>query len=216
MIKQPFFALVFVALLGGCTKHEPTLPSPGGGSYVASDGLVHEANPVEPYFIGDDGSIHEIGAGQSISNKYALCHSPFVYQLQPGSECYQAALRDRQKQQEIAAASQPHYPASAIAKGAGVVPGAIVCPDYPAVQAAFQLYSARWIETQQAATTRGQSVVVLRQAHPLPDIQQLGCVLLPAGSPLGVKTLSTLPYVTGKLPNNAIVSGFTLPAMIGN
>jgi hypothetical protein len=81
-----------------------------------------------------------------------------------------------------------------ITKGSGPVPGALVCPDYRALQAAFRSFSG-W---------RG----------PRPDY--FGCTLVMSGTALTMVGTDPggAPVVSGLLPNGAPVRGVTLRDMV--
>jgi len=83
-----------------------------------------------------------------------------------------------------------------VATGSGMVPGALVCPDYRAVQAAFRGFSA-W---------RG----------PRADPEYYGCTLVVPGTVMAVvgEDPGGAPIVAVTLPNGRFVQGVTLRGMV--
>jgi hypothetical protein len=104
--------------------------------------------------------------------------------------------------------------ASVIARGTGVVPGAIVCPDLRTVNMMFQEYSDYWEDAQQDAMTHGQSKLLRGEPAPKPDFELFDCALLASGSPMSMELGNVVPVVTATLPDGSTIKGVTLPSMV--
>jgi hypothetical protein len=103
-----------------------------------------------------------------------------------------------------------------VAQGVSVVPGAIVCPDFRAVQLVFQLYGTNWEEETQDALTHGQSRLIRGAPSPKPNLELYGCTLIPPGTPMTTERGNGIPVVTAPLPDGRTIKGVTLPAMIAH
>jgi hypothetical protein len=103
---------------------------------------------------------------------------------------------------------------SVVARGASVVPYAIVCPNSDTVSLMFDLYVAHWTDARQDALTNGQSRLLHGQPTPEPDLKLYGCALLPPGTPMMLERGNIVPVVTATLPNGTTIRGVTLAAMI--
>jgi hypothetical protein len=100
--------------------------------------------------------------------------------------------------------SRPHW---ATTKGAAVVNGAIVCPDFQTVQYVFRALTAHWSDALQDQITRGQSQL-LRQSRPEPNLELYACALIPPGTRVRVEARSVVPVVS------ADVNGKTIKALL--
>jgi hypothetical protein len=100
-----------------------------------------------------------------------------------------------------------------VAQGVSVVPGAIICSNYRAVQVVFDLYTSHWSDTAQDAVTKGQSRLIRGDAAPAPDPTLYGCVLLPSGTPMRMKDGNAVPIVTAKMADGTNIKGVTFPSM---
>jgi TPR repeat protein len=118
-------------------------------------------------------------------------------------------------------AAQPSAPGtssagtSVLARGAGVVPGAIICPDMETWRFVFRQYGQHWTEDYQDTLTRGQSKFLRGDAVPSPDFEAYGCALVSAGSPMILEANEIVPIVSAVLPNGRSIRGVTIPAMLG-
>jgi hypothetical protein len=101
-----------------------------------------------------------------------------------------------------------------IARGAGVVPGAIVCPDFQTVSTVFHQYSDYWEDAQQDAMTHGQSRLLRGEPTPRPDFALYDCALVVSGTPMRMEVGNIVPLVTAQLPDGSTIKGVTLPPMI--
>ena len=105
-----------------------------------------------------------------------------------------------------------------IARGVSVVPGAIVCPDFPTLSSMFSLYTGSWGENFQNVLTNGRAAEIEGPPIPTPNFELYGCALLPIGTPMRQKnvgsTVPGVPVVIARLPNGKTISGVTLPSMI--
>jgi TPR repeat protein len=102
-----------------------------------------------------------------------------------------------------------------LARGAGVVPGAIICPDMQTWRFVFRQYGQHWTEDFQDTLTRGQSKLLRGDAVPSPDLDAYGCALVSAGSPMILEANEIVPIVSALLPNGRSIRGVTIPAMFG-
>jgi hypothetical protein len=101
------------------------------------------------------------------------------------------------------------------ARGVSVVPGAIVCPNLPALQLTFSLYTESWSENMSDKMTHGQSRLVDGNPIPSPNFEYYGCALIPSGTQMLFVTESGVgPIVRSKLPNGKTIRGLTLESMI--
>ena len=101
-----------------------------------------------------------------------------------------------------------------VSTGVSVVPGAIVCPDFRTVQFMFDWYTTHWEDEQRNVLTNGQSRLIEGETSP-PNFKLYGCALIPPGTSLILQKGNVVPVVTTKLPNGKVISGVTLPSMIG-
>jgi TPR repeat protein len=102
-----------------------------------------------------------------------------------------------------------------LAHGAGVVPGAIICPDMETWRFVFSRYGEHWTESNQDILTRGQSKLLRGDAVPSPDLESHGCALVPAGSPITIESKELVPIVSAVLSDGRTIRGVTIPAMLG-
>lgn len=101
-----------------------------------------------------------------------------------------------------------------VARGVTVVPGAIVCPDFPTFKLMFSLYTESWSENAQNKMTKGLSSAIEGPPTPEPDFESHGCALLPSGNPMRLENSDAAwSVVTAKLPNGKTIRGVTLPSM---
>ena len=98
-----------------------------------------------------------------------------------------------------------------VARGVSVVPGAIVCPDFPTLKLMFSLYTEWWSENAQNRLTNGLSSAIDGPPASTPDFEGNGCVLLPSGTPMRLEHSGT---VNAKLSDGRTISGVTLPSMV--
>jgi uncharacterized protein len=131
---------------------------------------------------------------------------------QETQERIESAARERQRR-ETDEAKKPKLVA-VTAQGVSVVPGAIICPNHDTVSLMFDLYAARWADTQQDVLTHGQSRLVRGEPSPAPDLKIYGCALLPPGTSMMLERGNIVPVVTATLPDGTQVRGVTLTAMI--
>jgi TPR repeat protein len=102
-----------------------------------------------------------------------------------------------------------------LAHGAGVVPGAIVCPDMETWRFVFRQYNQHRTESYQDTLTHGQSKLLRGNAVPGPDFESQGCKLIPTGSPMILESNEIAPVVSAVLPDGTSIKGVTIPAMFG-
>jgi TPR repeat protein len=102
-----------------------------------------------------------------------------------------------------------------LARGAGVVPGAIICPDMQTWRFVFRQYGEHWTEDYQDTLTRGESKLLRGDAVPGPDLEAYGCALVSAGSPMILENNEIVPIVSAVLPHGTSIRGVTIPAMLG-
>jgi hypothetical protein len=100
------------------------------------------------------------------------------------------------------------------ARGASVVPGAIVCPDHNTVSLVFRLYVNYREDTLQDTLTHGQSRLIRGEPTPKPDFELYRCALLPPGTPMLLELGNVVPVVNTKLPDGTTIRGVTLGDMI--
>ena len=113
---------------------------------------------------------------------------------------------------ELRSEGPPDSSEAVVAKELSVVPGALVCPNFQAVQSVFQMYTDSWEEKMQDAVTRGQSQLVRGRAVDAPDLNRYGCVLLPAGTPMKLEPGKLVPVVQAKM-SGTWIRGVTLGGM---
>lgn len=101
---------------------------------------------------------------------------------------------------------------NATVRGAGLVPGAVVCADYQAVAYIFRRLSETSSEIALYRATNGQSAAI-QSIRPPPDLDAAGCVFLDTGTRVSVKMSNGIPIVTA-LTKDGLVIGPTLPAMV--
>jgi TPR repeat protein len=102
-----------------------------------------------------------------------------------------------------------------LARGAAVVPGAIICPDMQTWRFVFRQYGQHWTEDHQDTVTHGQSKSLRGDAAPSPDLEAYGCALVSAGSSMILEANEIVPIVSALLPNGRSIRGVTIPAMLG-
>jgi TPR repeat protein len=100
------------------------------------------------------------------------------------------------------------------ARGVGVVPGAIICPDYATLTLVIRFYSSDWERRSRAGVTKGQSKFLDGESS-APDLESYGCVLVAPGTLMALESNHVVPVVTVKLQGGRVVRGVTLPAMTG-
>lgn len=98
------------------------------------------------------------------------------------------------------------------ARGVGVVPGAIVCPDHQTVSFMFRWYGRYWEDAQQDALTHGQSRLQ-REPTAKPDFERYKCALIAPDTPMMLEVGNVVPVVTAKLPEGRSIRGVTLTGM---
>jgi hypothetical protein len=104
---------------------------------------------------------------------------------------------------------------SVVARGLGVVPGALICPDYNTLTTVFDLYNAHWEETYQDVFTNGQSRLLRGAPAQFPDLAYFACTLVIPGTPLFLEIGNVVPVVSVSLADGTKFRGVTLPGMIG-
>jgi hypothetical protein len=111
-------------------------------------------------------------------------------------------------------ASENPNAVAVVARGVGVVPGAIVCPDFATFKLMFSLYTESWSENASNVMTKGLSGEVNGPPIPSPDFRRHGCALLPRGTPMRLQSNNgAWSVVTAKLPSGKTIRGITLPSM---
>jgi hypothetical protein len=105
-----------------------------------------------------------------------------------------------------------------VTRGVSVVPGAIVCPDFPTLKLVFSLYTESVAEQLNNEMTKGLSSARDGPPSPIPDLGLYGCALVPTGTPMKQKNVEAMlpgvPVVIVRLPNGERITGLTLPSMI--
>lgn len=119
-----------------------------------------------------------------------------------------------EKQQPEAEKPKEPTTVSGIARGSGVVPGAIVCPNFELVNMMFRDYSDYWQQAQQDILTHGQ--YRLLHGEPIkPNFEIFDCALLAPGTSMTVEAGSNVvPVVTATLPDGSTIKGVTMPTMV--
>jgi hypothetical protein len=124
----------------------------------------------------------------------------------------------RSKAEELTPIPVPTFYYNAVAKPVSLVPGAIVCPDFPRVSLVFDLYVDYGGDAIQDAMTHGQSTILRGPSAPAPDPTLYGCSLLKPGTGVYVKNSDAfttgIPMVRAQLPDGTIINGVTLPSML--
>lgn len=105
--------------------------------------------------------------------------------------------------------------AAVTAQAAGVVPGAILCPDARTTQVVYRRILRSWTQHAQDAVTDGRSELYRGKARPMPELALYGCSFVPAGDPMILESNDVIPVVRATVAGKR-VRGVTLPAMIGN
>jgi hypothetical protein len=100
------------------------------------------------------------------------------------------------------------------AQGAGVVPGALICPNYDTVTLMFDLYSDYWTDMRARALQGAQATLLHGDPMPAPDPRLYGCILVSAGTPMTLERGNIVPVVTVKLPDETTIRGVTMPGML--
>jgi hypothetical protein len=102
----------------------------------------------------------------------------------------------------------------AVARGVGVVPGAIICPNLGLVESMFSAYSESVADDVQATTSNGQSRLVRGEPIPKPNLEAFGCALLSNGTAMRFETETWAgPMVSATLPSGKRIRGITLESM---
>jgi hypothetical protein len=102
----------------------------------------------------------------------------------------------------------------ATARGVGVVPGAIVCPNLGLVQSMLSAYSASVADDVQDTISNDQSRLVRGEPIPKPDFDTFGCALLSNGTAMRFETETWAgPMVSATLPSGKRIRGITLESM---
>lgn len=99
------------------------------------------------------------------------------------------------------------------ARGSGILPGAIICPDLQAVRLMQMQFARHWEETTQDRLTRGQSGLIRGKATAYPDFAAFGCALIPAGQILKIEVEKPIPIVSAQLPGGTVIRGVTFSTM---
>lgn len=102
------------------------------------------------------------------------------------------------------------------ARGQGLIPGALICPDYSTASMIYDLYAAHWEEAMQDKFTNGASRLIRGPASQLPDLQAFRCTLIPVGTPMILEGKEPVPVVVAKTANGQIVRGVTLHGMVSD
>jgi len=99
--------------------------------------------------------------------------------------------------------------------GVSVVPGAIVCPDFPTVQLMFNWYTTHWSDVQADQLSHGLSSQVNGPPVSEPPLETYGCTLVPNGTAVTMTRAEgqAFPTMTGQLPSGGTFEGVTLPDM---
>lgn len=101
-----------------------------------------------------------------------------------------------------------------VAKAIPMVPGAVICPNYRAVNLMIDWYIAHWHDSFQDAVTKGQSQLLRGESTSKPQLTRYGCALAPAGTPMTLEIGNVVPVVTATLPDGSTVRGVTDPGLI--
>jgi hypothetical protein len=105
-----------------------------------------------------------------------------------------------------------------VARGLNVVPGAIVCPDYPTLKLMLDLYNESWAESSENMMTKGLYAAINGPPMPAPNFGLHGCALLPIGTPMRQRNVGSIVpgvlAVIATLPNGERITGLTFPMMI--
>jgi hypothetical protein len=114
---------------------------------------------------------------------------------------------------------QPGDTKFAYSHGAGIVPGAIICPDFQTTRDMFERYTAAAEDKMRYAIAQQQTGGHAREMYGDPphgvDLAAYGCALIPSGQKmkLGGYLYGQIPMVIAKLPNGKEIKGVTLPYM---
>ncbi|MFM0059203.1 hypothetical protein PQR64_26585 [Paraburkholderia phytofirmans] len=106
--------------------------------------------------------------------------------------------------------------ADAVAKGMDLVDGAIVCRSYDLTAWLYgQVNVARHAQrTLSPEQRRQRELITGYDVGQEPRLEEWGCVLVPAGTPLAVEPGNSVPVVSGLLANGRKFEGVTLPTMV--
>lgn len=107
-------------------------------------------------------------------------------------------------------------PANASAKGMDLVDGAIVCSSYDLAAWLYgQVNVARHAQRSLSPEQRRQRQLITGDdIGQEPRMEDWGCTLVPAGTPLAVEPGNSVPVVSGKLADGRRFKGVTLPTMV--
>jgi hypothetical protein len=102
-----------------------------------------------------------------------------------------------------------------VVHGVSVVPGAIVCPDFPTVQLMFDWYTTHWSDVFRDQVTHGQSSELGGPPLSEPPFESYGCTLVPNGTAVTMTLIpgKLFPTITGQLPSGRAFSGVTFSSM---
>jgi hypothetical protein len=154
--------------------------------------------------------IIDLASGQALDGTAA---SGFSYDMEQfAALCPQAAAL-ASSGQRIARMEKFPTRKSVMARGAGVVPGAIICSDLETVNLLFKLYSQAWGEQRQDEMAKGAFRRISGPPMAYPNFAAFGCALVPPGTRMKVETERPVPLVSVTLPDGTMVRGVTFAFM---
>ena len=103
---------------------------------------------------------------------------------------------------------------SVTARGAGVVPGAIVCRDYQTVTFMIDWYVAHWSDKFADAIYKDQARLLRGSSIPSPHLSRYGCTLVSPGTPMLLEQGNIVPIVSVTSATGATIRGVTDPGMV--
>jgi hypothetical protein len=99
------------------------------------------------------------------------------------------------------------------ALGAGLVEGAIICPDHETLMLMFRWYTQHVGDNFQDKVTGGRSQLIRGPAASSPDLESHGCAFVPFGTPMSLISNNIVPIVSAKLPDGRSITGVTMSVM---
>lgn len=114
-----------------------------------------------------------------------------------------------------AASAGAQSPSIVYAKPVGVVPGAIICPDYNTLTTVFDLFNDAWEDHAASAMTAGKSELVNGKALDYPIVSEYGCAFAKPGTKMEATDSGIgAPMVSYVREDGRKVKGITLPGMV--
>jgi hypothetical protein len=141
---------------------------------------------------------------------------------QPLYDLYKALEKEEEKRQDEARQAGREAEAEkwrtgvrGVVHGVSVVPGAIVCPDFPTVRLMFDWYTTHWSDVRRDQLTHGQSSELNGPPLSEPPFENYGCTLVPSGTAVTMTQMprKLFPTITGLLPSGRAFNGVTLQGM---